>query len=97
VVLQRPAYLRAPAVPIGDDVAVVVGTGGSGGYVDTRFDVARVPPVESQPARYASVVIDPEWASDPQLALRGPDIVLAWIGSARGYPGRIGVARVSLP
>src|SRR5262249_30831362 len=89
------AYLPAPLIAVGDDTVVVFGMGGGTIDRDSRLEVGRVSQSGAVVTPRFAVVSDPEALFGPLLARRGPDVVLAWVGGANGYPGRIGLARLA--
>lgn len=93
VALSGTLYLAPPVLAVGQDTVVVEGTGNHIIDSDSQLSVERVSPTGTSVTRPFAVVTDPEGVYQPKLALRGPDVVLAWVGGV--YPGRIGLARLA--
>jgi hypothetical protein len=91
--------VQAPIAALGNDTIVVLGEGLSGFNLgdDRQVALARVSPAGAVANVTVGLATDPEGLVATTLSVRGNEAVLAWIGGVAGYPGRIGLARASLP
>ena len=89
-----PNYFNpSPVVGVGGDSLILLGayTGSTG--QGRRLEVTRVDASGRTVIEPFAITTGPEFVSRYRLARQGSDAVVAWIGT--GYPGRIGLARVS--
>lgn len=89
-----PNYFNpSPVVGVGGDSLILLGayTGSTG--QGRRLEVTRVDASGRTVIAPFAISTGPEFVSRYRLARQGSDAVVAWIGT--GYPGRIGLARVS--
>ena len=78
---------------LGQDTVVVFGTDHQPIDQDSHLSVTRLSATGTTVTAPFGVVTDPQGLYQPQIAPRGPDVVLAWVGG--GYPGRITLARLA--
>ncbi len=93
VTLSGSIYLAPPVLAVGQDTVVVFGTDQEPIDQANQLSVTRISATGTPMTAPFGVATDPQGLYQPQIALRGPDVVLAWVGG--GYPGGIDLARLA--
>jgi hypothetical protein len=95
LVLPGSMFIPGRILASGDDTIIAFGSGSGWINHDSVLRVGRFSRDGTTATAPFDVVADPEGLGDPQLALMGSDVIVAWVGGIQGYPGRIGLARVA--
>ncbi len=96
VTLPKQIFIPSTITMLGSDSIVAFGSGDTTTIDrDGEISVGRFAADGTTVTAPFRVVVDPEALGEPRLVRRGTEVILAWVGGLRSYPGRIGIARLS--